>query len=327
VGIIVFSIAAFLSLPKQLVTVYLGVIIRDSNNGQESAKSKIISDLVLVFSFLVTIAAALWIHAQMVKVKPEVLRDKRRARARKEWEMRGGNVYGQSAQHLTSSSRLDVDNESVFNPADSEEDGYRPTGNAPYGAVPHASTHALNPPVSVQPQRWDARGRAIPLSDARRQDSADVVQWDAHGDGGTTLSSPGHPIELSPGARSTPPSQGRSQQAPMSYPPPIGPPPQQSSSLPYHDPYEHPPAPSSAAQNQVPPPTSGGPSTPHYSPRAQSPQPPSQASIPPSMPRYQLHDGPSPSGNLPVGPYPRDPQLETPIPPRIPPPPGPQSLA
>ena len=319
-GIIVFSIAAILSLPKQLITVYLGVIIRDSNNGTESTKSRIISDVVLVISFLVTVAAAIWIHAQMAKVKPEVLRDKRRARARKEWEIHGGGVYGPSAQHLTSSSRLDIDNESVFNPADSEEDGYRPSGNAPYGAIPPASTHALNPPVSVQPQRWDAHGRAIPLSDSRRQDSADVVQWDPHGDGGTTLGSLGRPLE---GSRSTPPPQGPSQQAPMFYPP------QPSSSLPYHDPYGHSPAPSSApaAQNQVSPPTSGGPSTPYYSPRTQSPpQPPSQPSIPPSVPRYQLHDGPSPSHNLPVGPSPGDPQPAAPNPPRIPPPPGPQSL-
>jgi hypothetical protein len=33
-GIIVFSLAAILSLPKQFITVYLGVILVQSNSGQ-----------------------------------------------------------------------------------------------------------------------------------------------------------------------------------------------------------------------------------------------------------------------------------------------------
>ena len=293
-GIIVFSLAALLSLPKQLITVYLGVVIRNSNNGNESTKSRIISDVVLVISFLVTVAAAIWIHAQMAKVKPEVLRDRRRARARKEWEMHGGGAHGQSVQHLTSRSRLDVDNESVFNPADEDDDGYRPTGNVPYSAVPRGSTHALNPPVSVQPQRWDAHGRAIPLLDAKRHDSADV-QWDPRGDGGTTLGASGRPPALYSGARSTPPPEVPSQQ------------PQARSEA--------------ASQNQPSPPTSDGPSTPYYSPRARSPpQAPSQPPIPLSVPRYQLHDGPSPAANSSVGLDAYDPQPDTV--PRIPPPPG-----
>ena len=35
-GIIVFSFAAILSMPKQFITVYLGVILEESNNGKKS---------------------------------------------------------------------------------------------------------------------------------------------------------------------------------------------------------------------------------------------------------------------------------------------------
>ncbi|KAJ7629500.1 Fungalysin metallopeptidase-domain-containing protein [Mycena polygramma] len=46
-NIFVFSIAAILSLPKQFITVYLGVILESSGAGTTTTKSKIISDSVL----------------------------------------------------------------------------------------------------------------------------------------------------------------------------------------------------------------------------------------------------------------------------------------
>ncbi|KAF8311750.1 hypothetical protein DL93DRAFT_2040418, partial [Clavulina sp. PMI_390] len=82
-GIILFSIAAILSLPKQLTVVYVGVLIEEAGNGTVSGREKLISDIVLVASVLITIVAAWWIYDQMAKAKPEVLRNRRRARARK----------------------------------------------------------------------------------------------------------------------------------------------------------------------------------------------------------------------------------------------------
>ncbi|KAK0447378.1 uncharacterized protein EV420DRAFT_1568434 [Desarmillaria tabescens] len=79
-GIIVFCIAAILSLPKQFITVYLGVILEQSSTGTTDTKSRIISDVVLVITFLITIAAMWYIYHQMNKVKPEVIYARRKAR-------------------------------------------------------------------------------------------------------------------------------------------------------------------------------------------------------------------------------------------------------
>ncbi|EPS36458.1 hypothetical protein H072_9989 [Dactylellina haptotyla CBS 200.50] len=63
----VFFIATFLSLPKQLVVVYLGVIINDPKGGH------LISNVVLGLTFLITILAAFYIYWQMRKVRPRLI--------------------------------------------------------------------------------------------------------------------------------------------------------------------------------------------------------------------------------------------------------------
>ncbi|KAK0187210.1 hypothetical protein F5146DRAFT_1063939 [Armillaria mellea] len=82
-GIIVFCIAAILSLPKQFITVYLGVILEESSTGTTDTKSRIISDVVLALTFLITIAAMWYIYHQMNKVKPVVIYARRKARQAK----------------------------------------------------------------------------------------------------------------------------------------------------------------------------------------------------------------------------------------------------
>ncbi|KAJ7641439.1 hypothetical protein FB45DRAFT_900229 [Roridomyces roridus] len=69
-GIFTFSIAAILSLPKQFVTVYLGVIL-DQNPDTVTLKSKLISDGVLGLTVLVTVLAMWYIFHQMALAKPE----------------------------------------------------------------------------------------------------------------------------------------------------------------------------------------------------------------------------------------------------------------
>ncbi|KAF7328918.1 hypothetical protein MVEN_02521600 [Mycena venus] len=88
-NIFVFSIAAILSLPKQFITVYLGVILEQSDNGTTSTKSKIISDSVLAATFLVTILAMWYIFHQMAIQKPLVIYERRKARQGK---MQGVNL-------------------------------------------------------------------------------------------------------------------------------------------------------------------------------------------------------------------------------------------
>ena len=79
-GIFVFSLAAILSLPKQFITVYLGVILEQSSTGAQSSKSRIITDVVLAITILITFVAMWYIFRQMDKVKPEVIYKRRKAR-------------------------------------------------------------------------------------------------------------------------------------------------------------------------------------------------------------------------------------------------------
>ncbi|KAJ9476902.1 Golgi apparatus membrane protein TVP38 [Pseudozyma hubeiensis] len=79
-NIFVFTFAAVLALPKQLLIVYLGVAIKNSGTGTEDTKSKVIKYVVLVISFIITVWTAYWLYQKMEKVRPGVskrLRQKR----------------------------------------------------------------------------------------------------------------------------------------------------------------------------------------------------------------------------------------------------------
>ncbi|KAG7085643.1 hypothetical protein E1B28_003190 [Marasmius oreades] len=80
-NIFVFSLAAILSMPKQLVTVYLGVLLEDKQT--EGNQSRIISRVVLAITFLITAASAWYVHREMDKVKPEIIYQRRKARQAK----------------------------------------------------------------------------------------------------------------------------------------------------------------------------------------------------------------------------------------------------
>ncbi|KAF5375564.1 hypothetical protein D9615_009175 [Tricholomella constricta] len=82
-GIIVFSIAAILSMPKQFITVYLGVILEQSSTGVKDQKSAIITDVVLAITFIITVVAMWYIFRQMNKVKEEIIYQRRKARQAK----------------------------------------------------------------------------------------------------------------------------------------------------------------------------------------------------------------------------------------------------
>ncbi|KAF5346208.1 hypothetical protein D9756_011139 [Leucocoprinus leucothites] len=82
-GIIVFSIAAILSMPKQFITVYLGVLLEQSAEGVTDKKSRIISDVVLAITVLITVAAMWYILREMNRVKPTVIHARRKARQAK----------------------------------------------------------------------------------------------------------------------------------------------------------------------------------------------------------------------------------------------------
>jgi len=186
-GIIVFSIAATLSLPKQLITVYLGVILEQSGTGSTSTKSRIISDVVLAFTFLVTILAMWYIFSQMNGVKRAVIYDRRKARQAK---IARGDFIPYTHPNATESN-------TVFNPdvSDSnipltgslyqrwDKEG-RAVGHAGdpqlYAPQPKHASRLSPGPVAVSAEQYPGdrevtgdRGRS-----SSRQDSIDSIGWD-----------------------------------------------------------------------------------------------------------------------------------------------------
>ncbi|KAF5350923.1 hypothetical protein D9758_010543 [Tetrapyrgos nigripes] len=101
-GIIVFSLAAILSMPKQLITVYLGVILEQSSDDPnatqpedpaEEKRSQWISRVVLSLTVLVTAVAMWYILRKMNQVKPQVIYERRKARQTK---LARAQLYGNS---------------------------------------------------------------------------------------------------------------------------------------------------------------------------------------------------------------------------------------
>ncbi|KAF8151755.1 hypothetical protein B0H34DRAFT_755977 [Crassisporium funariophilum] len=138
-GIFVFSIAAILSLPKQFITVYLGVILAQSNSGVEDKKSRIISDVVLAITFIITIVAMWYIFRLMDQAKPQVIYQRRKARQAK--ILRGGvSPYSNGGPSMSS--------DDVFNPNPSDSD------------IPLTS----NDPNESRYQQWDRLGKAVGYS-------------------------------------------------------------------------------------------------------------------------------------------------------------------
>ncbi|EJT96704.1 hypothetical protein DACRYDRAFT_102774 [Dacryopinax primogenitus] len=93
-GIGTFVLAAALSMPKQMVTVYLGVVLLQSADGHMSPKNKALSAVVILVTVLVTIFAALWIYWKMSLAYPVVVGERRVAREERRLRGVGGGGAG-----------------------------------------------------------------------------------------------------------------------------------------------------------------------------------------------------------------------------------------
>ncbi|KAI0288963.1 snare associated Golgi protein-domain-containing protein [Russula brevipes] len=132
-----FSLAAFLSLPKQFATVYIGVIIEGSGK-QETTPQRIASYSLIAVTTIITFLAAWYIFRELKRVKPAVIYERRKARQAKIDLTR--SYYNSSASSV-----------SEFNPNPSESDiplrPYDPERDPAFDE----STH----------QRWDEMGHAV----------------------------------------------------------------------------------------------------------------------------------------------------------------------
>jgi len=80
-SIFVFSLAALLSLPKQFITVYLGVVLEQAANGEKSStQDKLLKYSIIVVTLVITVWAMWYIYAQMGKAKARVIYERRKAR-------------------------------------------------------------------------------------------------------------------------------------------------------------------------------------------------------------------------------------------------------
>ncbi|OCH86170.1 hypothetical protein OBBRIDRAFT_797465 [Obba rivulosa] len=82
VSMVPFVAAAVLSLPKQLVTVYLGFTLSTSAD-TESKADKIVENVVLVLTILATVFGMAYIKRQIKAVMPDVVYARRKARQAK----------------------------------------------------------------------------------------------------------------------------------------------------------------------------------------------------------------------------------------------------
>ncbi|KAG8984191.1 Tlg2-vesicle protein [Tulasnella sp. JGI-2019a] len=148
-----FCLGAFLSLPKQFATVYIGVALEQAA-GTETRQQRILSAVVITLSIVITIWAARWVLAKMNAAKPAVLAERRKRRAMEIYNLNQSKVYNRPSD-LESSTTL---TENPFKtPAASTTTISAASFNKPF----NYDGSNVNLPLGVQPQRWDRGGRAI----------------------------------------------------------------------------------------------------------------------------------------------------------------------
>ncbi|KAI0090208.1 snare associated Golgi protein-domain-containing protein [Irpex rosettiformis] len=130
-----FAIAAFFSLPKQFLTVYLGVALEASESGQSSTKDTIIRDTVIGVTTVVTFGAMWYIYHLMNKAKPEIIYQRRKERQAK----------------LQAANSLPYNNPGVLESTDSVVSGRKSESELPL-------TASFQTPGF---QQWDNQGRAV----------------------------------------------------------------------------------------------------------------------------------------------------------------------
>ncbi|EKM57848.1 uncharacterized protein PHACADRAFT_89628 [Phanerochaete carnosa HHB-10118-sp] len=231
-----FMLAAFLTLPKQFITVYLGVALEDSEDGQSSTKDNIIKYVVIAFTTIVTFVAMWYIYKLMAKVKPEVIYERRKARQAK-LEASGGDLPYGNAAVLQSTVSLDPrksDSELPLTANFAKDSTYQqwdssgravgyapdptlhaPQPRKPLGQVASAKSSQSSSPAPYMSERNDGQ-RSTPL---RQNTNSSTASWDAAGQVGGP--------NAYPMSRQSPyqdPYAAATQSA--RFPPPPGPPPQ-----------------------------------------------------------------------------------------------------
>ncbi|KAG2072554.1 hypothetical protein BDR04DRAFT_937388, partial [Suillus decipiens] len=78
-GIFTFMLAALLSLPKQFITVYIGVMLESDQNSSGASTSKVIGDVVGAITLLVTVVAMWYINKAVNDMKQQVIQERQKS--------------------------------------------------------------------------------------------------------------------------------------------------------------------------------------------------------------------------------------------------------
>lgn len=141
VNFFVYLAAAILSLPKQFVTVYLGVTATEEN---ESRKDKIISFAVIALCIVLTLVSAKWTFNKMEQVRSSVIAEKHA----KDAQM-GLNAEAHGLYHVKNFS---VDSQSgLVAPVGAPEDVLYSAGGRGYAGLGEADGRVYYPPPPNYP--------------------------------------------------------------------------------------------------------------------------------------------------------------------------------
>ncbi|RXW20836.1 hypothetical protein EST38_g5019 [Candolleomyces aberdarensis] len=147
VGIIIFAISTLLSMPKQALGVYLGVILLRSRFETRSSTERIVTSVVLAVTMLITAVATWYIGRQMDRTKPQVIYKRRKARQARLTQASSPTHPYLMAASGNGQSTMGSESTVMFNPSN---DNLRDQNSRQAGS----SQLALLPPVEApQPRR------------------------------------------------------------------------------------------------------------------------------------------------------------------------------
>jgi uncharacterized membrane protein YdjX (TVP38/TMEM64 family)/GTP-binding protein EngB required for normal cell division len=134
-GIFTFMLAAVLSLPKQFITVYIGVILESDANSPSASTSKIIGDVIGAVTLLVTVIAMWYINKEVGKVKPQIIQDRQKFRYHDVSADNASREYSSALDDMSDDARDDMSCETLNNESH-PEDAHDHAGSMPLTRTP-----------------------------------------------------------------------------------------------------------------------------------------------------------------------------------------------
>lgn len=130
----VFTISAILSLPRQFVTVFVGVVLEDKAQGKETTADKIATYATLAVSIVVTYGAFRYLKVLTGRVKPKVIYARRKARQAKLAQFAGDDTTQSFSESQSNLLQASESNSSAYYPPQAPQ--YAVQAPAPSRAYP-----------------------------------------------------------------------------------------------------------------------------------------------------------------------------------------------